>query len=105
MRTAEEVAREVVREFLGLRDITPERALREVLGPHRGRPYAAYLRRLSMYVYLTQTQPNQSYSATGRAFGRDRTTVRHALDKVSFEDNRHGQLLSSLTRVRERLAR
>lgn len=56
---------------------TPKR----VLSPVRGSPVEARIRQIAMHVY--RSLPNESWSSTGRAFDRDRTTVRHNVDRVN----------------------
>ncbi|MBN9310529.1 MAG: chromosomal replication initiator DnaA [Devosia sp.] len=48
----------------------------DLLGPDRGRAEVALARQLAMY--LMHTHYCRIYSAVGRFFGRDRTTVSHA---------------------------
>lgn len=51
-----------------------------VLSPTRGTPVDATVRQIAMHVY--RSLPNQSFSSVGRAFDRDRTTVRHNVQVV-----------------------
>lgn len=58
--------------------------LSSILGSTRGRPEDARARAISMYVYM-MAHPGDArpcYTEIGRQFGRDRTTVRHALSRV-----------------------
>jgi chromosomal replication initiation ATPase DnaA len=49
-----------------------------VLSPTRGTPQAAWTRQCAMYLmYMTMDTP--CYVTVGKAFDRDRTTVRHAV--------------------------
>lgn len=55
-----------------------------IMSPHRGQPTIAQYRWVAMLAYREQlvNQGPLSLSAVGRAFGRDRTTVRHGLARV-----------------------
>ena len=70
----QDIAQEVSREF----GSTPA----AILAPTRGKPEEARARAIAMYVYAKSGAdvPGKEpcLSAVGRAFGRDRTTVRHA---------------------------
>jgi chromosomal replication initiation ATPase DnaA len=52
----------------------------------RGRAPAAFARAQAMY--LTHVAFGISLTATGRAFGRDRTTVRHACARIELSRER-----------------
>lgn len=56
----------------------------ELLGPSRGLSHVAHARQVAMY--LARVDGNMQLTEIGRAFGRDRTTVRHACSIV--EDRR-----------------
>lgn len=57
-----------------------------IMGCHRGSPETSRARWIAMWVfshrYVYPGGDGPSLSAVGRAFGRDRTTVRHGLRKV-----------------------
>jgi chromosomal replication initiation ATPase DnaA len=50
-----------------------------ILAPSRGIKKLAWARQVAMYLYHGGTR---SWSEVGRAFHRDRTTVRYAVEKV-----------------------
>lgn len=77
MITVRDVVREVCREF------GAPRSMSKVLSCTRGTPEVARLRRYAMSLY--RHLPGQTFSSTGRAFDRDRTTVRHACERVGKE--------------------
>lgn len=58
--------------------------LSSILSPTRGRPEDARARAIAMYVYRrADCVPEMPcYTVLGKHFGRDRTTVRHALQRV-----------------------
>lgn len=56
---------------------TPDR----ILAPQRGSPRTAHLRAVSMLVWGS-LQTTSSYTAIGRAFGRDRRNVARGLARV-----------------------
>jgi chromosomal replication initiation ATPase DnaA len=63
--------------------------LSAILAPTRGRPEDARSRAIAMHVYSV-VAPHQPCCMTrvGDAFGRDRTTVRHAYKRVyDWQDN------------------
>lgn len=53
-----------------------------LLATSRGRKDVAHARMVAMYL-ATQMCPSLSLTAIGAFFGRDRTTVRHAREKVA----------------------
>lgn len=57
--------------------------LSAILAPTRGRPEDARARAIAMYVYkMAEPVCVPCNAELGRVFGRDRTTVRHALNRV-----------------------
>lgn len=48
-----------------------------ILSTHRGAPADAWARACAMWLYKNLV-PSRTWSDVGRAFNRDRTTVRHA---------------------------
>jgi chromosomal replication initiation ATPase DnaA len=71
--------------------------IREMRAPSRGRASAALARQVAMY--LAHVVLGLNYSAIGRAFGRDRTTVAHACQRV--EDHRDDPNTDSLLSMLE----
>lgn len=55
----------------------------EILAPSRGTKERAWARHVAVYL-AQRLDPDASFSALGRAFGRDRTTIRHAVRRVEF---------------------
>ena len=53
-----------------------------LMSPTRGPMDVARARQVAMYLAWTLS-PKPCYTQVGRSFGRDRTTVRHAVEKVS----------------------
>ncbi len=93
------VATEVAAEF--------DSRLSAILAATRGSPGDARARAISMYVYR-QADPKGPPCLTelGRVFDRDRTTVRHALDRVAVwaftEKDFNDRLARVQNRVQER---
>lgn len=58
----------------------------EIASPLRGSPAVASTRQIAIWLFYEWKEPG-SWSALGRAFGRDRTTVRHAVERVSARMN------------------
>lgn len=54
----------------------------ELASPLRGSPAVATTRQIAMWLYYEWRRPD-NWSELGRAFGRDRTTVRHGVNAVS----------------------
>jgi chromosomal replication initiation ATPase DnaA len=54
----------------------------ELVSPLRGSPAVASTRQIAMWLFYEWRRP-ESWSELGRAFGRDRTTVRHGVNSVS----------------------
>ena len=52
------------------------------MAPQRGTPRTAYLRALSMLIWRDLHPVSPSFSATGRAWGRDRRNVARGLQRV-----------------------
>jgi chromosomal replication initiation ATPase DnaA len=71
--------------------------VREIRTSSRGRASVAFARQVAMY--LAHVALGQNYSAIGRAFGRDRTTVAHACRLV--EDRRDDPRTDNLLKVLE----
>lgn len=71
----------------------------EMRAPSRGRASAALARQVAMY--LAHVVLGLNYSAVGRAFGRDRTTVAYACQRI--EDYRDDPNADSLLKMLERL--
>jgi len=70
-----------------------------LLASSRGRKAVAEARMVAMYL-ATRLLPHQSLTSIGRHFGRDRTTVRHARDKMEMAgDRRIGKLEKQLART------
>ncbi len=69
-----------------------------VRSDRRGCAEASFARQVAMY--LTHTRLGYPYAATGRLFGRDRTTARHACRQV--EDRREDPRVNSLLDCLER---
>ena len=69
-----------------------------VRSDRRGCAEASFARQVAMY--LTHTRLGYPYAATGRLFGRDRTTARHACRQV--EDRREDPRVDSLLDCLER---
>jgi chromosomal replication initiation ATPase DnaA len=92
------VATEVAGEFGSV--------LSRILSPRRGRPEDARARAITMAVYQRVSPARPNFTDLGELFGRDRTTVRHALARVDgfvkkealFEE----RLLEVVGRVRAR---
>ncbi len=78
--------------------------VREIRTSSRGRASAAFARQVAMY--LAHVALGQTYSAIGRAFGRDRTTVAHACRLIEDcrDDPRTDDLLNTLEGVLGALA-
>jgi chromosomal replication initiation ATPase DnaA len=91
------VATEVAREF-GSRPSS-------ILAPTRGRAEDARARAIAMYVYQ-RAEPvcAPCLTAVGRAFSRDRTTVRHALQRVDGWRALEPGFADTLGRVQQRVA-
>lgn len=92
------VATEVAGEF-GSR-------LSAILSPTRGRPEDARARAIAMHVYNRVAPGGLTFTDVGKAFSRDRTTVRHALTRVDgwqeVEDGFEDRLHEVVGRVRAR---
>jgi len=71
----------------------------ELRAPTRRSAVAAFARQTAMY--LAHVVLGQSYSATGRLFGRDRTTAAHACALV--EERRDDPVVDSLLQALEQL--
>lgn len=70
-----------------------------LLARSRGRKDVALARMVAMYL-ATRLLPSQSMTSIGGFFGRDRTTVRHARDKVgAMDDKRVKKLEARLART------
>lgn len=54
----------------------------ELVSPLRGSPAVASTRQIAMWLFYEWKRP-ESWSELGRAFNRDRTTVRHGVNTVS----------------------
>lgn len=65
-----------------------------ILAPSRGVKKLAWARQVAMYLYHGG---HRSWSEVGRVFGRDRTTVRHAVAKVKA--NMTGEVLALEARL------
>lgn len=63
-----------------LQAVVPTCRMEELLLADRGTQAIAWLRQLGMYVMVARFDVSQG--ATARCFGRDRTTVRHAIRLV-----------------------
>lgn len=55
----------------------------EILAPSRGTKERAWARHVAVYL-AHRLDPAASFTALGTAFGRDRTTIRHAVRRVEF---------------------
>jgi hypothetical protein len=75
MKSAREVATMVSAALGGA-------TVEEIMSPHRGRPRAAFLRWVSIWLWIEQHPTPPTYTATAPHFGRERTSVRHAVTKV-----------------------
>lgn len=75
MKTGREIAQRVC-------EIAEYPHVDDVMSLHRGRPLVARLRWVTMALYKRQFKPELSFTAVGREFNRDRTTVRHGLKKM-----------------------
>lgn len=53
----------------------------DIFSPTRGRPEVAFARQCAIWLYYTK-MGRTNYTRVGRAFGRDRTTARHAIEVV-----------------------
>lgn len=70
-----------------------------LLATSRGRKDVADARQVAMYL-ATQLCPSLSLTAIGAFFGRDRTTVRHAREKVAgLDDNKVKKMEARLART------
>ncbi len=69
-----------------------------LLSRSRGRKEVADARQVAMYL-ATRLLKSKSLTTIGTMFGRDRTTVRHARDKVA------GSLTPQIRKLEKRLAR
>lgn len=98
-RRAKRVAEATVAELGGELD--------DLLSTTRKHPEDAFRRAVAMYVYH-ELWGKDNLSETGRAFGRDRSTVRHALDRVLARIAGTGEadavLRSSIRTIREAVA-
>lgn len=65
-----------------------------LLSASRGRKDVAHARMVAMYL-ATQLCPSLSLTAVGAFFGRDRTTVRHAREKVAALDDQNVRKLEA----------
>lgn len=54
----------------------------ELTSPLRGSPAVAETRQIAMWLFYEWKRPD-SWTDLGRAFSRDRTTVRHGVNRVS----------------------
>lgn len=54
----------------------------ELASPLRGSPAVASARQIAIWLFYEWRKPD-SWTELGRAFGRDRTTVRHAVERVN----------------------
>lgn len=79
--------------------------LSAILSSTRGRPEDARARAIAMHVYH-QVGGRPCLTELGRVFGRDRTTVRHALTRVDgfleAEEGFEDRLMEVVGRVRAR---
>jgi chromosomal replication initiation ATPase DnaA len=80
--------------------------LSSILSSTRGRPEDARARAIAMYVYQRADCVPQMpcLTALGRQFGRDRTTVRHALRRVEAWKKSEPGFRRRLERVQQDLA-
>jgi len=70
-----------------------------LLARTRGRKDVAEARMVAMYL-ATRLKPQMSLTSIGEYFGRDRTTVRHAREKMKIAgDWRIGKLEANLARA------
>ena len=70
-----------------------------LLASSRGRKAVAEARMVAMYL-ATRLLPHQSLTSIGRHFGRDRTTVRHARERVGeLGDKRVKKLEARIART------
>jgi chromosomal replication initiation ATPase DnaA len=62
-----------------------------ILSSTRGRPQDARARAIAMHVYRLLAPGKPCYTEVGRVFQRDRTTVQHALSRVTgWVQGEHG---------------
>lgn len=79
--------------------------LSAILAPNRGRPEDARSRAIAMYVYQkAEPVAEPSLTALGREFGRDRTTARHALNRVEEWKRTEPGFKRRLERLQQELA-
>lgn len=71
---------------------TPE----AILAPQRGTPRTALLRAISMWVWQMRQDPAPSYTAIGRAFGRDRRNVARGYARLDFSRQMQGDQLAKI---------
>lgn len=77
----------------------------DILAPKRGPARHAYLRAIAMYVYrCAEPAVEPTLTEVGRAFGRDRTTVRHALARVDTWRRESPTFRAQLTGAQQALA-
>lgn len=70
----------------------------ELLSPTRGRAASAWARHVAMYLCHV-SYPAMSWTAIGREFNRDRTTVRKACENVEFWRGEGDDLDETLSRM------
>lgn len=75
----------------------------DLLGTSRKQPLA-WGRQLAMYLEK-QLHPKKSFTAIGRQFNRDRTTVRHAIEHVADVRGQGEDLDRTLTGIIDRWKR
>lgn len=63
----------------------------ELVSPLRGSPAVASTRQIAMWLFYEWKRPH-SWTELGLAFGRDRTTVRHGVNRVSDRMDRDDRL-------------
>lgn len=73
----------------------------ELASPLRGSPAVASTRQIAIWLFYEWKRPD-SWTELGRAFGRDRTTVRHAVERVTAR--MEADELGYARRVREALS-
>lgn len=78
--------------------------LSAILSSTRGSPPDARARAISMYVYRQAATVAPCLTELGRVFDRDRTTVRHALQRVAFWAFSEPGFNERLARVQQRVA-
>jgi chromosomal replication initiation ATPase DnaA len=78
--------------------------LSAILGPRRGHAEDARSRAIAMFVYRDVVPGDRPcYTELGRVFGRDRTTVRHAIGRVQSWICNERNFVIRLKAVKERI--